>query len=193
MLVGHQSAERAELAHRLVREGPPDGFVYLPRLSPVTESGPHLNGRQFQQVLSRAQVQLWCSHHPHFYMESERFRDSLLTGSVPLKVVDRPPEPSRVFPFEYLVAAHAEAPAWLRRSDYAATWARFREEFLALPPLEEGLAAFMGIAPPAPAAAPQVSPAAASARREPVRGPRGCSLRSDFAAMDGNGEPANPR
>jgi glycosyltransferase involved in cell wall biosynthesis len=151
VLVGHQSADRAELAYRLTREGPPDGFVYLPRLSPVTEAGPHLNGRQFQRVLSHAKVQLWCSHHPHFYMESERFRDSLLTGSVPLKVVDRPPDASRVFPFEHLVAAHDGAPAWVRAIDYGAAWARFRDEFLGLPSLEEGLAAFVGVAPPADA------------------------------------------
>jgi hypothetical protein len=144
VLVGHQSAERAELAFRLVSEAQPDGFVYLPRLSPVTETGPHLNGRQFQQVLSQARVQLWCSHHPHFYMESERFRDSLLTGSVPLKVVDRPADPARVFPFEYLVVAHADAPVWLREMPYEATFRRFRDEFLALPSLEEGLAVFLG-------------------------------------------------
>jgi hypothetical protein len=148
VLVGHQSAERAELAYRLVREASPGGFVYLPRLSPVTESGPHLNGRQFAQVLARARVQVWCSHHPHFYMESERFRDSLLSGSVPLKIVDRPPDPSRVFPFEYLVGPQADAPAWLRRTPYGRTWRRFREEFLALPSLEAGLAALMGIDPP---------------------------------------------
>jgi hypothetical protein len=161
VLVGHQSAERAELAYRLAREGPPDGIVYLPRLSPVTESGPHLNGRQFQKVLSQAKVQLWCSHHPHFYMESERFRDSLLTGSVPLKVVDRPPDASRVFPFEQLVTGHDEVPAWVRGIDYAVAWARFREEFLALPSLEEGLAAFVGVAPPADADAPAATSAPA--------------------------------
>jgi hypothetical protein len=161
VLVGHQSAERAELAYRLAREGPPDGIVYLPRLSPVTESGPHHNRPQFQRVLSHAQVQLWCSHHPHFYMESERFRDSLLTGSVPLKVVDRPPDASRVFPFEQLVTGHDEVPAWVRGIDYAAAWARFREEFLALPSLEEGLAAFVGVAPPADADAPAATSAPA--------------------------------
>jgi hypothetical protein len=174
VLVGHQSAERAELAYRLAREGPPDGFVYLPRLSPVTESGPHLNGRQFQQVLSHARVQLWCSHHPHFYMESERFRDSLLTGSVPLKVVDRPPAPSRVFPFEQLVAAHDDAPAWVRKLDYARTWARFRDEFVALPSLEEGLAAFVGVPPPGDINA--AAPASAPARPAPAHGAKGVLL-----------------
>jgi glycosyltransferase involved in cell wall biosynthesis len=174
VLVGHQSAERAELAYRLAREGPPDGFVYLPRLSPVTESGPHLNGRQFRRVLSRAKVQLWCSHHPHFYMESERFRDSLLTGSIPLKVVDRPPDPSRVFPFEQLVAAHDETPARVREIDYAAAWAGFRDEFLALPSLEEGLAAFVGVAPPEVAGASE--PGAAPGRPIPAHGAKGVLL-----------------
>jgi hypothetical protein len=80
-------------------------------------------------------------------MESERFRDSLLAGNLPLKVVDRLPDPSRVFPFEHLVAEHADAPAWLRRCSFAETWRRFRDEFLALPSLEDGLSAFLGLSP----------------------------------------------
>jgi hypothetical protein len=175
VLVGHQSAERAELAYRLVREGSPDGFVYLPRLSPVTESGPHLNGRQFQRVLSHAKVQLWCSHHPHFYMESERFRDSLLTGSIPLKVVDRLSDPSRVFPFEQLVAIHDDAPAWVRGIDYATTSAKFRDEFLALPSLEEGLTAFVGVAPPE-GVATATAASSAPARPVPAHGTKGVLL-----------------
>ena len=43
------------------------------------------------------------------------------------------------------VAPQADAPAWLRRTPYGPAWRRFREEFLALPSLEVGLAAFMGI------------------------------------------------
>jgi hypothetical protein len=82
-------------------------------------------------------------------MEGERFRDSLLTGSVPLKVVGRPPESSRVFPFEDLVVEHGDAAARVCELDYAEAWGRFREEFLALPSLEEGLAAFVGVAAPA--------------------------------------------
>src|SRR3954466_3428915 len=81
-------------------------------------------------------------------MESERFRDSLLSGSLPLKVVDRPPDGARVFPFEYLVSERGGAPGWLRETAFAPTWRRFRDEFVGLPSLEEGLAAFMGLAPP---------------------------------------------
>ncbi len=42
-LVGHVTDVRIALAHRLVAEVDPCGFVYLPPLSPVTRDGPHLN------------------------------------------------------------------------------------------------------------------------------------------------------
>ena len=41
--VGHATDVRVRLAHRLVPEVDPSGFVYLPPLSPVTADGPHLN------------------------------------------------------------------------------------------------------------------------------------------------------
>src|SRR4051812_47720139 len=85
--VGHVSASRAELVARLVRELDPGGFVYLPRLVPVTKDGPHLNEEQFQRVLRCARFQLWRSHHEYFYMESERFRTSALAGCVPIKLI----------------------------------------------------------------------------------------------------------
>ena len=143
--VGSLSAERSALAWRLVREASPDGFLYLPQLSPVTDNGPHLNEQQFQQVLSRSRCQVWCSHHAHFYVESERFRNSLLTGSVPLKVLTTPAPPDRVMPFEHLMCTAEEAPAALRELDdnFEAAWRRFADEFLALPSLEQGLAAFL--------------------------------------------------
>jgi hypothetical protein len=147
-LVGHQSVERSDLAYRLVREAQPDGFLYLPRLSPVTDTGPHLNERQYQHVLSRARFQVWCAHHPHFYLESERFRNSLLTGSLPVKVVSRPPERSRVFPFEHLLVNHEQVATFLRETGYAPAWRRFRDEFLALPTLAEGMAAFLDVPVP---------------------------------------------
>ncbi len=41
--VGHVTDARIALAHRLVAEVNPSGFVYLPPLSPITRDGPHLN------------------------------------------------------------------------------------------------------------------------------------------------------
>jgi glycosyltransferase involved in cell wall biosynthesis len=143
--VGSLSPERSALAWRLAREASPDGFLYLPHLSPVTDNGPHLNERQFQRVLLRSRCQVWCSHHDHFYVESERFRNSLLTGSLPLKVLTSPAPPDRVLPFAHLMCSADDAPAALRELDrsFEAAWRRFADEFLGLPSLEEGLAAFL--------------------------------------------------
>lgn len=143
VLIGHQSSARTELAMRLTLEVAPDGLVYLPNLSPVTATGPHLNERQFQTILSNARVQVWCSHHGYFYLEGERFRNSLLTGSLPLKVLDAPPASRRVFPFEYLLATPDETVARIRDTDLEAAWHRFAEEFRDLPSLEDGIEAFL--------------------------------------------------
>ena len=139
------SEERAALASRLVREANPDGFLYLPHLSPVTQAGPHLNEQQFQKVLLRTRCQVWCSHHGHFYAEGERFRNSLLTGSLPLKVVTTTPDSGKVLPFDYLMVSAKDAPGALRhlQSNFTATWCRFVDDFLALPSLAQGLAGFL--------------------------------------------------
>lgn len=80
--VGHQTPARVELIYRLVRNFDPSGFFYLPELSPITEDGPHLNEEQYLRVLSKARYQIWSSHHQGIYLEGERFRASLLTGSI---------------------------------------------------------------------------------------------------------------
>ena len=85
-VVGHQTPDRVRLVARLVEEFDTRGFFYLPQLDPVTEGGPHLDEKKFQQVLERTQYQVWCSHHHGFYLEGERFRASLLAGGLPVKV-----------------------------------------------------------------------------------------------------------
>jgi hypothetical protein len=118
----------------------------------VADGGPHLGEQSFLAVLGRAAVQVWCSHHDYFYMESERFRMSLLAGCVPVKAVPQPSADAALLPFHYLMPAVADLPGFLRDMDLPATWARFTDEFLALPSLEDGigevLAAF-GVSPTA--------------------------------------------
>ena len=87
--VGHNTPHRAALVDHLIQTVDPRGFVYMPTLSVYAETGsPHLNQEQFETVLRHTRYQVWCSHHPHFYMEPERFRTSLLTGGIPVKVVN---------------------------------------------------------------------------------------------------------
>src|SRR5205823_1576345 len=88
----------------------------------------------------RSDVQVWCSHHEHFYLESERFRMSLLAGCVPVKAVLQSPPHGALLPFYYLLAEVNELPERLRSMDLGLTRARFEEEFVGLPSLEDGFA-----------------------------------------------------
>jgi hypothetical protein len=145
VVVGHLTPERVRLAQRLAQTVDPSGFVYLPRLTPVTESGPHLNEQQFHRVLERAKYQVWCSHHRHFYMEGERFRASLLAGGIPIKVVLYPWDRSLQIPFDYLLMEEKTFDEQLYTMDFLSMRRRFAEDFLSLPTLEESLGSLLQI------------------------------------------------
>ncbi|MBY0524007.1 MAG: hypothetical protein K2R98_11445 [Gemmataceae bacterium] len=142
--VGHNTAERVALVDHLVQTVDPGGFVYVPTLAPYTEKGsPHLNQQQFEKVLHRTRYQIWCSHHPHFYMEPERFRMSLLTGGVPIKVVASKTELPEDLPFRYLLLRWEELPQRLRPEVFEQVRRRFRDDFMRIPSLAESLASFL--------------------------------------------------
>jgi len=123
--VGHVTAERAAFVDELVRAVDPGGFVYLPPLEPIAESGtPHLDPRQFHAVLARSRYHVWCSHHGHFYMEPERFRLPLLAGCVPLKVLTGGQEAPADAPLRELLVPLGELPARVRSSDREASYRR---------------------------------------------------------------------
>ena len=83
------------------------------------------------------------AHHQHFYMESERFRMSLLAGCVPIKVVP----PDQVVPpglvFGGLVLSETDVAQRLHAFDFRAIRRRFRDDFRGLPGLSESLATFL--------------------------------------------------
>lgn len=137
--VGQLTPDRANLVHRLVVDFDPAGFVYLARPEPVRDQGPHLNEEKFLTVLKHSRYQIWCSQHTWFYQEGERFRMSLLTGSVPIKVVLDRNLPNQILPFHYLMVDWAECLDYLRSCDIETTQQRFIKDFLALPSLEESL------------------------------------------------------
>ncbi len=142
--IGHCTPHRAALVDYLVRVVDPRGFVYMPLLAPYTEKdSPHLNQEQFERVLRRTRYQFWCSHHHHFYMEPERFRTSLLTGSIPIKVVESRADLPRSVPFRYLVIAEDDIPRWLGDGVFERVRRRFRQDFRGLPGLRDGLAAYL--------------------------------------------------
>lgn len=145
--VGQVTRPRVELVNRLIREYHPSGYVYLPRLVPWTEQGPHLNETQFQAVLERSEYHIWCSHHRVFYMEGERFRMTLLAGAVPIKILVNPLEDKARMLFSYLLLDEADFPDQLRALDFYAVRQRFSHDFLQLPLLEDSLAKLLSAYP----------------------------------------------
>ncbi len=139
MFVGHYSPARSRLISRLVDEFDPSGFVYMPKIAPVTEDGPHINERQLVSTLARTRYQIWCSHHQHFYLESERFRNSLLAGGLPIKVMLHPKDPDLPDLFDYLLFAEDQVATQLRTLDFMSVRDRFIEDFLSLPTLEDSM------------------------------------------------------
>ena len=138
--VGLRTSTRARLAHQLVTTVAPDGFLYLPApREPYTEGSPHLSEEQFWAVLTRSRYQVWCSQFDHFFLEAERFRMSVLTGAVPLKVLLQPSDRSRDIPFSRLLCTPDTLSEQLRYLDFVEVRKAFAEEFLQLPSLEESL------------------------------------------------------
>ncbi len=139
--VGHNTHNRVALVDQIIRTVDPRGFVYIPTLAPYTEKdSPHLNQQQFEAVLRRTRYQIWCSHHDHFYLEPERFRTSLLTGSVPVKVVSASGGVPKEAPFRYLMMEADDLGARLNADVFARVRRQFYQDFQALPTLAQQLA-----------------------------------------------------
>jgi hypothetical protein len=144
--IGHSTALRAGLVDYLVQHVSANGFVYLPRLAPYAEKGsPHLNQQQLEAVLRRTQYQVWCSHHSHFYLEPERFRVSLLTGGVPIKVVESRKHLPRSIPFRYFLLEAGDLSGKLREGMFTSMRSGFQQEWRSLPLLTDELARILGL------------------------------------------------
>ncbi len=139
--VGSSTPTRVALVDHLVQRVDPRGFVYMPPPAPYLEQGsPHLNQEQFERVLARTRYQVWCSGHSYFYMEPERFRASLLTGGVPVKILDRGlPVPDSV-PLGYLMMEAPEVGGRLTERVFARIRRRFRADWRGFPTLADELA-----------------------------------------------------
>jgi hypothetical protein len=142
--VGHLTSDRAALVDRLVAEVDPRGFVYAPRIGPrADKDSPHLGQRQYETVLRHARYQVWCSHQNGFYLESERFRLSLLAGSVPIKVMAAGRQPPAGVPFRYLLLDEDEVAQCLREFSFPALRRRFVNDFRALKGLKQSLGEYL--------------------------------------------------
>jgi hypothetical protein len=146
--VGHNTPYRVALVDHLLQMVDPRGFVYVPELSPYKEKGsPHLNQEQYAAVLARTRYQVWCSHHAYFYMEPERFRTSLLTGSVPVQIIDSEEALPRTAHFHYLMMERKHVGERLTTKVFQRVRARFEREWQAFPTLAEELARVLGVPP----------------------------------------------
>jgi hypothetical protein len=103
---------------------------------------PHLNQQQFERVLSRTRYQLWSSHHSYFYMEPERFRTSLLTGGVPVKIVGSRSEVPQTAPLTYLMMEPAQIRGRLTAGSFPRLRRLFRCDWRRFPSLSQELARF---------------------------------------------------
>jgi len=139
--VGHTTPHRAALVDHLIQSIDPRGFVYTPAAAPYTEKGsPHLNQEQFERVLHRSRYQIWCSHHRYFYMEPERFRSSLLTGGVPVKIVDSRPAIPETAPLTYLMMEPADVRGRLTANVFPRLRRRFWSDWRRFPTLSQEIA-----------------------------------------------------
>jgi hypothetical protein len=138
--VAHLTPTRMDIARRLIAQVNPSGFLYLARLlSPISENGPHLNDAQFKSVLRKSRLQVWCSHHENPYLESERFRTSLLTGSLPIKILLYSQKPETFPLFQYLLLDETEFASRLGKMDVSAMFKRFADDVRKLPSLGASL------------------------------------------------------
>jgi hypothetical protein len=139
--VGHMTPHRAALVDHLIQSVDTRGFVYMPHPAPYAENGsPHLNQQQFERVLGRTRYQVWCSHHFYFYMEPERFRSSLLTGGVPVKIVGSRREIPQSAPLGYLMIEPADAGERLTSRVFPRIRRRFWDDWRRFPTLRQELA-----------------------------------------------------
>lgn len=141
VFVGHGQPQRLEIVRELVAEYDHRGFIYMPNIAvSVRDGGPHITEQKLMQVMGKAQSSVWCSHHSYFYMESQRFRQAIMAGAVPIKIMLRPPSKEQAdLPFPYLQLDRSTYIQQIREMDLTAMRRRMIEEFCDLPSLEQSL------------------------------------------------------
>ncbi len=143
--IGHMTPQRLHFAQKLIqrlgtRLGT-QGVFYLPNLRPILSDGPHFNQAQLRRLLQNTRYYIWTAHHSYFYVESERFRDAVLAGCVPIKVQRRDSSIEAVdVPFKYLMLDESDFEEHLQVLDYERLRQRFLKDYLAMPPFETLLA-----------------------------------------------------
>lgn len=139
--IGHITPQRLHFAQKLIQRLGTQGVFYLPTLRPILPDGPHFNQAQLRRLLQNTRYYIWIAHHSYFYVESERFRDAVLAGCVPIKVQRRDSSVEAVdVPFRYLMLDESDFEEHLQVLDYERLRQRFLKDYLAMPPFETLLA-----------------------------------------------------
>jgi hypothetical protein len=138
--VGHFNLRRLEFANALIKRLGSEGVFYLPELEPISADGPHFSATQLRRLLEKTRYYIWISHHEYFYIESERFRDALLAGCVPIKVQNQAMFNVSDVPFNYLILSASDFDDHLQTIDYHKLRQRFMRDYLAKPSLEAVIA-----------------------------------------------------
>lgn len=138
--IGHSTRFRVAVVDLLIQEVAPDGFVYMPSPAPYTEKGsPHLNQQQYELVLTKAKYQIWTSHHTHFYMEPERYRTSLITGGVPIKIMVSRDQVLPDAPFQWSMTGVDSIKSAMKGKDFSEMRTAFVKEWQTYPSLSQEL------------------------------------------------------
>lgn len=147
-MIGIQTPGRVRLADALVRHVAPDGFVYLPTQD--ARKGESLEETAMMRILARAAYYVWAAQYNPLYWESQRFRQAVLTGAAPIKILPPGHQPRTDFPLACALVRQEDLPDPTALPPAAAHHRRVAAAYCALPSLEAGLAALLGL--PAPAA-----------------------------------------
>lgn len=148
VMVGVQTPARARLATDLVQHVAPDGFVYLPADNLPAARRRYLDAATWARILAHSQYAIWCSQHNPFYLESPRFRQALLAGAAPVKVLPSTAPVSGDLPLAAAFIAQERLPDQEALTPAAVLHERVAAAYCALPGLEESLAELLGL--PAP-------------------------------------------
>jgi hypothetical protein len=145
VMVGMQTPARARLAADLVQHVAPDGFVYLPLDNPPAAPRRDLDAATLARILAHSQYAFWCSQHNPFYLESQRFRQALLAGAAPVKVLPSTAPVSSDLPLAAAFVVQERLPDQAALTPAAVLHERVAAAYCALPGLEKSLAALLGL------------------------------------------------
>ncbi|MCB9120526.1 MAG: hypothetical protein H6640_12415 [Caldilineaceae bacterium] len=144
-MIGIQTPRRVRIAELLVRNLAPHGFVYLPVQNAEDAERRDLNEAMLMRVLSNSAYYIWCSQYGSRYMESQRYRQAVLAGAAPVKVVDDANPIDDETPFSFTLLHENSLTELVVLPPPATLHGRAAQEFCRMPGLEASLAELLDV------------------------------------------------